>query len=348
LQLRTGSSRTGGMASKPPLLLVMSPVLTQGMIRDTSLRRLRRLATPLRLEPLSRLDDPSDDALLRECEVFLTGWGCPPIDAAVLERAPRLRALFHCAGTVKPLVTDACWDRGLAVSSAADANAIPVAEYTLAAILFANKGVFAFQRRYAEERRMQLWSREYPAIGNLHKRVGIVGASRVGRRVIELLRPFDLEVRVSDPHLTQQEARALGVEREELDSLLAWADVVSLHAPLLASTRGMIDARRLSLIRDGATLVNTARGAIVEGAALERELVSGRMSAVLDTTDPEQLSADSPLYKLPNVFLTPHVAGALGAETERLVECGLGELERYVRGEPLQHGIAREDLERLA
>ena len=139
-----------------------------------------------------------------------------------------------------------------------------------------------------------------------------------------------------------------GLERVLQIDKLREADVVSLHAPLLASTRGMIDARRLSLMRDGATLVNTARGAIVEGAALERELVSGRMSAVLDTTDPEQLPADSPLYQLPNVFLTPHVAGALGAETERLVECGLDELERYVRGEPLQHGIAREDLERLA
>jgi len=336
------------MTDKPPLLLVMSPELTRGMIRETSLERLHGIATPLQLEPLARLDDPAHDALLRDCEVFLTGWGCPPLDAAALERAPRLKALFHSAGTVRPFVTDACWSRGLVISSAATANAIPVAEYTLAAILFANKGVFALQRRYGQERQMRLWGREMPHMGNLHKRVGLVGASRVGLRVIELLRPFDLEVRVSDPFLSETQAAALGVECVELDGLLSWADVVSLHAPLLQSTRGLIDSRRLSLLCDGATLINTARGGIVDGEALERELVSGRISAVLDTTEPEQLPADSPLYELPNVFLTPHVAGALGVETERLVEHALDELERYARGEPLQHAITREELERMA
>ncbi len=193
------------MTDKPPLLLVMSPELTRGMILETSLARLRKLAKPLRLEPLARLDDPAHDALLRDCEVFLTGWGCPPLDAAAFERAPRLKALFHSAGTVRPFVTDACWSRGLVISSAATANAIPVAEYTLAAILFANKGVFALQRRYGEERQMRLWGREMPRMGNLHKRVGLVGTSRVGLKVIELLRPFDLEVRVSDPFFSETE-----------------------------------------------------------------------------------------------------------------------------------------------
>ncbi len=336
------------MKPPPGVLVVMSPVLTRGLFGETARKRLASLATLLDPEPQASFDDAAVTALLPECEVLLTGWGCPMIDGTVLARAPKLRAVIHAAGTVRPILDPACWDRKLVVSSAAAANAVPVAEYTLAAILMANKGVFTMARRYADERHMRLWSRDYPNVGNLDKRIGLIGASFVGRCVIELLRPFDFEVAVSDPHLSADEARTLGVEKMELDALLGWSDLVSLHAPLLPSTTGMLDAARLALMRDGATLVNTARGGLVDTAALEAELVSGRINAVIDTTEPEQLPAESPLYSLPNVFLTPHVAGALGHETRRLMNHALDELERYVNGEPFLHGITREAMERMA
>jgi phosphoglycerate dehydrogenase-like enzyme len=299
-------------------------------------------------EPLSRFDEPRAESLLGRAEILLTGWGCPPIQADVLERAPELRAIFHAAGTVKGHVTQACWDRGLIVSSAAAANALPVAEFTIAAILFSNKRVFELRRRYREIRQFRLWTQEAPGLGNYRKRVGIIGASRIGRRVIELLKPFDLETRVSDPHLSPSEAIKLGATLVDLDELLGTSDVVSLHAPALPETHHLLDRRRLALLRDGSTLVNTARGQLVDPKALEEELVSGRIFAVIDTTEPEVLPPDSPLYDLPNVFLTPHIAGALGDETWRLVELALDEIERFVRGEPLQHGVRREDLERIA
>jgi phosphoglycerate dehydrogenase-like enzyme len=110
----------------------------------------------------------------------------------------------------------------------------------------------------------------------------------------------------------------------------------------------MIDARRLRLMRDGATLINTARGRLVDHAALEAELVTGRINAVIDVTEPEILPRTSPLYDLPNVLLTPHIAGALGIERERLGALIVVELERYVRGEPLQHAIEPRALERIA
>jgi phosphoglycerate dehydrogenase-like enzyme len=124
--------------------------------------------------------------------------------------------------------------------------------------------------------------------------------------------------------------------------------VVSLHAPSLPKTRHLLDARRLALLRDGATLINTARGALVDGEALERELVSGRIDAVIDTTEPEILPADSPLYELPNVVLTPHVAGSLGSETRRMAELAVEEIERFARGEPLRHALLADDLARVA
>jgi phosphoglycerate dehydrogenase-like enzyme len=336
------------MGERPTAVLAMSPVLTQGMLTPAHLERLRASCELPDPQPLARFDEPRADDLLARAEILLTGWGSPPIDAAVLERAPQLRAIAHAAGSVKNHVAPACFERGVRVSSAAAVNALPVAEYALAAILFANKRVFRLQRRYAEVRGFRLWPGEFPDLGNHGKVIGIVGASRVGRRLIELLRPFDFRVLVCDPYLDPGEAENLGVELVELDALLERADVVSLHAPSLPETRHMLDAGRLARLRDGAILINTARGALVDGEALVRELVSGRIDAVIDTTEPEVLPADSPLYDLPNVFLTPHVAGAMGAETRRLVELALDEIERFVRGEVLHHEVRREDLERIA
>jgi phosphoglycerate dehydrogenase-like enzyme len=180
-----------------------------------------------------------------------------------------------------------------------------------------------------------------PKVGNNGKTVGIVGHSRIGARVIELLQPFDLEVVLYDPHYTSASQRVRNVE---LDQLMAEADIVSLHAPAIESTARMIDARRLALMPDGATLINTARGALVDQDALLRELVSGRISAVIDVTTPEVLPADSPLYDLPNVLLTPHIAGALGNERSRLGATVVAEIERFIAGEPLSHGVAAETL----
>jgi phosphoglycerate dehydrogenase-like enzyme len=266
----------------------------------------------------------------------------------VLDRAPKLRAIIHAAGTVKGHVDPLCFERGVRVTSAAAANAVPVSEFTVGAILLAGKRAFQLQRRYREVRNYRLWWNEVPAIGNHHKVVGIVGASRIGRLVIEGLRPFSFSVLVCDPFLSAADASKLAVEKVELDDLLRRSDVVSLHAPSLPETRHLLDARRLALLRDGAILINTARGALVDGDALAAELVAGRIDAVIDTTDPELLPADSPLYELPNVFLTPHIAGAMGTETQRMADLALDEIERFAKGEALAHEVKLEDLARIA
>jgi phosphoglycerate dehydrogenase-like enzyme len=312
----------------------------------------RRLFSPTAMERLQRVASVDTNVVLTDfrgarlghAEVILSGWGCPPVDEQVLDSAPALRAIVHAAGSVKGHVSAACWERGIRVSSAAAANAEPVAEYTLARILLANKAAERMARAYRERRSAVDLLAEFPTVGNRGKTVGIVGASRIGRRVIELLRPFELSVIVSDPYLEDD----LGVERRELDELLAAADVVSLHAPALPSTRHLIDARRLALLRDGATLINTARGALVDHDALVLELASGRIDAVIDVTEPEVLPPDSPLYELPNVVLTPHIAGALGTEVLRLGDAAVDEIERYAAGEPFAHPVTAADLGRVA
>jgi phosphoglycerate dehydrogenase-like enzyme len=335
------------LGAKPVVVLAMAPALTPDLFGPAERARLAALAELPDPEPLASFEGDRAARLLAEAEVLLSGWGCPRIDAALLARAPRLRAVLHAAGTVKGHVDPACYAR-LRVSSAAAANAVPVAEFTVAAILLAGKRAFRLQRLYREVKGFRLWWNEVPALGNLRKVVGIVGASRIGRLVLQRLRAFDFELLVHDPYLVPSEAAALGAEAVELDDLLRRADVVSLHAPSLPETRHLLDRRRLSLLRDGAVLVNTARGALVDGAALEAELVAGRIDAVIDTTEPEVLPPGSPLYELPNVFLTPHIAGAMGTETRRLAALALDELERIARGEPLAHVVRLEDLPRIA
>lgn len=333
---------------RPTVVLAMAPALTRELLTPAHHARLALLADVPDREPLARFDDARAEALLPRAEILLTGWGSPRIDAALLARAPKLAAVVHAAGTVKGHVDPACLERGLRVSSAAAANAVPVAEFTVAAIVLASKRAFRLQRRYREVKGFRLWSQEVPTIGNHAKVVGVVGASRIGRLVLERLRGFDFERLVYDPYLAAADAAALGAEKVELDDLLRRADVVTLHAPSLPATRHMIDARRLALLRDGAVFVNTARGALVDGDALAAELASGRIDAVIDTTEPEILAADSPLYELPNVFLTPHIAGAMGTETQRMAALAIDEIERLVRGEPLAHEVRLADWERIA
>lgn len=259
---------------------------------------------------------------------------------------PRLAMFAYAAGTVKWQVTDALWDRGVLVTSAAAANAVPVAEYAAAAIVLANKG---FVWLSAAERDPGL---EVPldttTLGNHHKRVGLVGASHVGRLTRELLRAHDLEVAFADPFLPAAEAAALDAHKMDLDELCSWCDVLSIHAPEVESTRGMIGAHQLSLLADGVTVVNTARGALVDTGALTAELVEGRLQAILDVTDPEPLPADSPLRRLPNVLLTPHVAGALGTETRRLTDLAVDEVARFAAGSTPLHPVTRGDIPRIA
>lgn len=325
---------------KPGFAFACSPERTRHVFLPEHIDRLRAIGTLLDDDPMETFAGDHARAILAHTEILITAWGCPRIDAATLAAAPRLRLVAHAAGTVKPFLDPVVLDAGVLVTNAADANALPVAEFTLAAILISNKRVMDFRRLYREARTTPLPGGLADApIGNWRRTIGLVGASRIGRRVIELLRPFDFEVLLFDPYVPADEAARLGVRALSLDELMATSDVVSLHAPALASTRHMIDAGRLARMRDGATLINTARGSLVDPAALTRELVSGRIAAVIDVTEPEVLPADSPLYDLPNVFLTPHIAGAMGLERARLGALVVEEVERFCRGEPLRHRV---------
>jgi phosphoglycerate dehydrogenase-like enzyme len=287
--------------------------------------------------------------VLGEIDILVTGCGCPMVTAEVVRAAPKLKLIAHAAGTVKFTLDPAVYEAGIRVTHAADANAVPVAEYTLASIIFANKRVFELRDRYrADPGRRSSYALMDEPIGNYHRTVGLVGASRIGRKVAKMLMGFDFTVLVSDPFVKAGDPVLEGAELVDLDTLMARSDVVSIHAPALPSTRAMIGASQLKLMKDGAAFINTARGALIDEAALIAELESGRIHAVIDVTDPEIPERGSPLYNLPNVFLTPHVAGAVGMERLRLGQMAIEEVERFVAGAPMEFEIEPALLERLA
>ena len=319
------------------------------LLGDTGRSRLGTVARLLDDEPVGDWSDPRADALLAEADVILGHWGCPFIDAAVIDRAPRLGLVAYAAGTVKTTIDAAVFDRGIRVTSCADANAEPVAEFTIAAILFANKDVLWRRDRMRDPTLRGFRQRSPVPVGNWRKTVGVVGASLVGRRVMELLRSFPhLSVVLHDPFVSDEAAAALGARKVELDELCATSDIVSVHAPDLPSTRHMIGPVQLAAMRTGATLVNTARGALVDHDALRAELASGRLYAILDVTDPEPLPDDDPLRSLPNAFVTPHLAGSEGTELERLAEGAVDEIERWLDRRPARNEVRRDQLDRLA
>jgi len=287
-------------------------------------------------------------AALAATDVLLTGWGTQQLTADMLPALPRLRAVIHTGGSLRPVLTAEVLERGIRASSQAAANTVPVAEYTLAMVILALKQVPRAARLYAERRGDLDVHRDLHGAG-IHRRVvGIVGASRIGRRVIELLRILDVDVIVHDPYLDATDADSLGVRRVDLAELARTSDVVSVHAPVTPETHHMIDATFLSAMADDTTLINTARGVVVDEDALVAELRTGRIQAVLDVTDPEVPDASSPLWTLPNVVLTPHVAGALGLELRRLGDAAVEEVSRLIAGEDLLHEVDAALFARLA
>jgi phosphoglycerate dehydrogenase-like enzyme len=144
------------------------------------------------------------------------------------------------------------------------------------------------------------------------------------------------------------DAEELGAEPVGLDALCRRSQVLSIHAPALPETRAMVDAARLALLPDGATLINTARGSLVDQDALENELRTGRISAVLDVTEPEVLPSGSALWDLPNLVITPHLAGSIGAELRRIGASAAAEASRIAAGQPLRHPVRATALAALA
>jgi phosphoglycerate dehydrogenase-like enzyme len=288
--------------------------------------------------PFTALDEV-DAEDLRRAELLISGWGVPALGPSDLDRMPKLRAIVHWGGGAG-FIDPSAGDRGIAVSTARSTNAIPVAEFTLAMIVLAAKDVFWVSRDYRARQSFIDREDELPATGLYDTTVGIVGASSIGSLVMESLKGHAVEVLLYDPFASPERARELGAELVgDLTELAARSRILSVHAPDLPQTRHIVSRHVLAALPDGATVINTSRGALIDQTALVDELQTGRIRGILDVTDPDVLPADHPLYTLPNVFLTPHLAGSTGRELRRLGRSTLDEIERFVQGRPFENPI---------
>jgi phosphoglycerate dehydrogenase-like enzyme len=255
-----------------------------------------------------------------------------------------LRFIAHTGGSIHSLIPVSVFARGIRVSHSNAALAEGVAEFTVLLALMGLRSVADLHHLLKEG---HLWERE-PGRLLRAQTFGIVSVGSIGREVIARLKPFGCRIIAYDPYLSPGELLALGAQATDLDTLCATADIISLHTPLLPATYGMIASRHLSLIRDGALLLNTARAGLIDEEALLRELTTGRFLAALDVFHQEPLALDSPLRSLPNVILSPHIA-ALTSETLLLQgQMMIDEVQRFLRGEPLQHEIQADKLSLIA
>lgn len=327
------------MATERPLIAVLN-TNSRVMLADEFARYEDRLqfrhppAAARAAEARNAVDATMAKELLAGADGCITCWGTPALTAELLDAAPDLRIIAHAAGTLRPYVTPAVWERDIAVVSAAGAIAEEVAHYTTALIVIGRRSLMELAPQTAQGKwrdvRLHRPSSDVRGIT-----VGVIGAGEVGRRVLALLGHYQVRLLLADPFVNADQAAALGAGKRELDELFAESDVVSVHAPNNDRTHHMVNAERLALLRDGAIFINTSRGPLVDQEALVAELHRRRIWAFIDVTDPEPPPPASSLIGCPHLTLSPHVAGSINGSGRYQLRCVLDEVVRLFAGEPL-------------
>ncbi len=326
--------------------VVVHEPLARALFAPADRARLARLDPAVRwadvTEPLTMAQAVE---VLRDADVAVGSWKAPLPDERLLSECPRLRLWVHAAGSVKAMFAPGVrgpHGRELIIASCAPAIAEQVAEFTLGLIIVGLKRLIPS----AAANRAGPAPKPANALTPGSATVGVIGASHVGRGVMRLLRPLDARLLLFDPYVSDGQARELGATKvNDLVELCASSDLVTLHAPLLPSTRHMLTAAHFRAMRDDAVFINTARGGCVDEAALVEELRKGRLFAFLDVTDPEPAHADSPMRRLPNVVLTSHIAGM--AE-HRIGKQAVDDVEAFLTGRQPKLVVTEDMLDRLA
>lgn len=245
-------------------------------------------------------------AALGDAQVCITGWGSPRFTEEVLQKAPDLRVIAHTGGTVASLVDAAAYERGIRVLSGNEIYAQSVGEGVICYILTALRDI----PKYAGMVQREGWSQPgWYNEGLLGQRVGLVGFGAVARYTAQMLQPFQVELLICSGHLTDEEAARYGGRKASIEEIFSTCKVVSLHMAATPQTYHQVDRRLLDMLEDGALLVNTARGSVIDESALAEALRSGRFKAILDVYEQEPLPSSSPLRGLENAILIPHMGG---------------------------------------
>lgn len=325
-------------------LFVMAPKLFDAVYVPETRKQIQAL---IQIEDW--VTDLKTMAVDPEVEVLLGGWGMPTLTREILDKLPNLKVIFYAGGTMKGIITDTVWQRGIRITTANQANAQPVAEFALGQILVSMKNTYALARQTKTDQGYLIGPMRDDITGLYQTTVGISSLSAIGKQVIRLLQPFDLNIQVYDPYATEETANQLGVSLVSLEELFASSDIVTLHTPLLPETARMVDKSKLISMKVNATLINTARGGLID----EDDLISvlrerPDLTAVLDVTNPEPPKKGSAMYELENIILTPHIAGSAGAERKRLGDAMASEVSQFIDNNQLNFEVSKEMFKKMA
>lgn len=296
---------------------------------------VRRVAPPeLDLHFATSYDEAEQFGLVERAEILFVGWAA--VTAPMLARAKQLRMIEKWGIGVDRIDVDTVRRMGIPLAITAGSNSGPVAELAIALML----GVYRRLAQVDAALRRGVWLKaEMREVGYqiAGKTVGLIGFGNIGRKVAQRLRGFECRVLYYDARRADEATEAaLGATFVPLERLLAGSDIVSLHAPYIAQAGKIIDRAAIAKMKDGAVLINTARGELVDEDALYDALKGGKLrGAGLDAFDPEPPRKDHPLLTLDQVLATPHIGGAVFDNVENVARHGIGNILRFLRGEPL-------------
>lgn len=312
--------------------------------------RIRALADfPDEIYSSKDLDDPALAGLFARTRVIFSSWGMPALTEKQIEaHFSNLEAVYYAAGTVQYFARPFL-KRGVRVFSAWAANGVPVVEFTVAQIVLAGKGYFQSLRRYRERDRKAAFAYTMSLPCNYNIRVGILGAGVIGREVMARLKAYQYEVLAYDPYVSDEVLSSLGAKRASLEEIFSTCQIISNHVANLPATVGMIDGKLLHSMLPNAAFINTGRGAqVVESELIAALKACPDRTALLDVTWPEPPEEGSEFYTLPNVFLTPHIAGSQNNEWARMALYMVEEFERTEAHLPVRYEVTEKMLETMA
>jgi phosphoglycerate dehydrogenase-like enzyme len=286
---------------------------------------------------------------LAAAEALITTWDTPQFSDELLQLAPKLRVIAHCGGEVKSRFRGSLLDR-LTITTAPEPMARATAELGAALILYCGRNVEHYrsalrQRSNRIYQQVHLHGTPEFLIG---RELGMIGFGRIGRKIVDLLRGFEFRWQVYDPYVPRGIETRYPVEFVGLEALLRHSNVLVLTAALTDETRDLLDRKKLSWLPKGTTIINVARGGLLDLTALTREVRAGRLRCAIDVTDPEEpLAVKHPIRRLPGAIVTPHIGGGTVKARHEMADDLIDDLGRFFRGEEVKHRVTSAMLARM-
>lgn len=301
------------------------------------------------LSPLSDINDiKKNKEFFKDCQVAFSTWGIiHPTEEEIREYLPNLKVIFYSAGSVQDFARPFL-NCGVRVFSAFAANAVPVAEYTFSQIVLATKGFYQSSKRFRVNFPSAVrFANSTP--GNFEAKIGLVGLGAIGTMVAERLRTLDVEVLAYDPFVSKEKADSLNVKLVSLEEIFKECDVISNHLANKEELNDIFNSKYFSLMKKYAVFINTGRGAQVDEKALAKHLLKNpTQTAVLDVLKREHNPYINPLFWCPNAIITPHIAGSMGKETQRMAYYMLEQFENYINNRPTEYEVTFDMLSTMA